>query len=87
MMNPPDLEQLIDRVLQGLPAGLHGLKQDFEQQLKAALRQALSRMDLVTREEFDIQREVLLRTRAKLEALEKQLAELEQHLPRAGKPD
>jgi BMFP domain-containing protein YqiC len=50
---------------------------DLEKNLRALLASSLGRLDLVTREEFDVQREVLARTRAKLEALEAKLAELE----------
>ena len=50
---------------------------DLEKNLRALLQSALSRLDLVTREEFDVQREVLARTRAKLAELEAKLAELE----------
>jgi len=53
---------------------------DLEKNLKAVLSAAFARLDLVTREEFDVQREVLLRTRNRLGALERRLAELE------GKP-
>jgi len=74
---PPNLDDLIDRVLNALPEGLHDLRQDTEKNLRAALRSTLSKMNLVTREEFDIQRGVLARSRAKLDALEKQVAELE----------
>jgi len=49
------------------------------QELKSALQAALDRMDLVTREEFDAQSAVLQRTRARLEALEDRVAELEQN--------
>ena len=51
--------------------------QDIEKNVKAVLGGAFSRLDLVTREEFDVQKEVLNRTRAKLEALEARIAELE----------
>lgn len=51
--------------------------QDIEKNVKAVLTSAFARLDLVTREEFDVQREVLSRTRAKLEVLEARLAELE----------
>lgn len=51
--------------------------QDVEKNVKAVLGTAFSKLDLVTREEFDVQREVLARTRAKLEALEARIAELE----------
>lgn len=51
--------------------------QDIEKNVKAALGTAFTKLDLLTREEFDVQREVLARTRAKLEALEARIAELE----------
>jgi len=51
--------------------------QDVEKNVKAVLGTAFTKLDLVTREEFDVQREVLARTRAKLEALEARIAELE----------
>ena len=50
---------------------------DLEKNLRAMMQSAFSRLDLVTREEFDVQREVLARTRAKLAELEAKLAELE----------
>jgi len=53
-----------------------------EKNLRAALAAALGRLDLVTREEFEVQSQVLARTRAKLETLEKLVAELEQQLKR-----
>jgi BMFP domain-containing protein YqiC len=68
------LEELQSRVmalLQQTPAA------DLQKNLKALLTQQFARMDLVTRDEFDTQAQVLARTREKLEALEKRLAELE----------
>lgn len=50
---------------------------DIEKNLRAGLQNIFTKLDLVTREEFDVQQEVLLRTRAKLEALEAKVAELE----------
>jgi BMFP domain-containing protein YqiC len=79
-MQTPDLEQLVERIMQSLPRGVQEMKQEADDQLRAALKRTLANMDLVTREEFDIQREVLLRTRSKLEALEQQVAALEQAL-------
>ena len=76
----PNLDDMVNRLLGSLPAGLRDLKQDGERNLRAALHSALSKMDLVTREEFDIQQGVLARTRAKLEALEKQVAEMAQQI-------
>jgi len=60
-----------------LPPGAQGLKDDFERNAKAAVQGGLERLDLVTREEFDLQAKVLERTREKLTALEARLAELE----------
>lgn len=54
-------------------------RSDFEGQFKALLQSAFSKLDLVSREEFDSQMAVLERTRARLEALEAQVAELEAH--------
>ncbi|HID50037.1 MAG TPA: accessory factor UbiK family protein [Chromatiales bacterium] len=75
---PPSLDQIIDRVLEALPDGLRELRDDAQKNLRAALHSALARMDLVTREEFDIQCKVLARTRARLEELERQVERLEQ---------
>jgi len=66
-----ELDRRMKDVLARSPA------KDLERNLRALLTSAFSRLDLVTREEFDVQREVLARTRAKLEVLEAQVAELE----------
>lgn len=79
MIDPKNIEQVLDSLRQALPGGF---VQDVEKNLRAALTAALARLDLVTREEFEVQSQVLARTRARLEALEKQLAELEQQLKR-----
>jgi len=76
-MNNPNIDSIIDRIIAGLPSGLSLFTKEAELNLKAALHSVLSKMELVTREEFDIQRDVLARTRSKLELLEKQVAELE----------
>lgn len=67
-------EQLQSKVSEVLA---HSPAADIEKNLKAMLTALFARLDLVTREEFDIQRQVLLRTREKLEKLEVRLAELE----------
>jgi ubiquinone biosynthesis accessory factor UbiK len=66
-----DLQQRIDQMLAGTPAA------DIQKNLKALLTQQFARLDLVTREEFDTQAQVLARTREKLTALEQRLAALE----------
>ena len=55
----------------------HTVREDLEQNFRSILRGGLQKLDLVTREEFEVQEAVLARTREKLEALEKQVAELE----------
>lgn len=76
-MSRPNMEDFARRVLDAMPQGMMGTDSDFRQNLRAALSGVLSRMDLVTREEFDIQAKVLARTRQKLEALERRISELE----------
>lgn len=77
MSEQAKIDSLIKQVLANLPADLRQAKHDIEINLKAALQKTFARMDLVTREEFDVQSELLSRTRAALEELEKKLAELE----------
>ncbi len=78
MIKNNNLDSMIDRIMAGLPASLSTLGRDAEHNLRAVVKSTLRKMDLVTREEFDIQRDVLARTRARLEALEKLVAEMEQ---------
>lgn len=66
-----DLQARVMALLQQTPAA------DLQKNLKALLSQQFARMDLVTRDEFDTQAQVLMRTREKLEALERRLAQLE----------
>lgn len=66
-----ELQNRINEVLHASPA------KDLEKNMKAMLNQGFSRLDLLTREEFEVQAEVLARTRARLEALEARVAELE----------
>ncbi|WP_334187956.1 accessory factor UbiK family protein [Noviherbaspirillum sp.] len=69
-----DLQAKISQAIENSPA------KDLEKNVKAMLNQGFSKLDLVTREEFDIQSQVLAKTRAKLEALEARVAELEARL-------
>lgn len=72
-----EINEKIRTVLAQSPAA------DIEKNLRAVLAGLFSRLDLVTREEFDVQRQVLARTRDRLEQLEARLAELE-HPPESG---
>lgn len=69
-----ELQDRVQQVLQQSPA------KDLEKNMKAMLNQGFAKLDLLTREEFEVQAEVLARTRAKLEALEARVAELEARL-------
>jgi len=80
MFDPTSLDELSKRLAESIPAGLQQLRDELQKNFRAILQGTLSQMNLVTREEFDVQREVLVRTRAKLEALEAQVAELEKQL-------
>jgi ubiquinone biosynthesis accessory factor UbiK len=71
------IEELARRLAESLPGGFKALQADAEQNFRAVLQASLARLDLVTREEFDVQSAVLKRTREKLEALEARLAALE----------
>jgi hypothetical protein len=73
--NPFD--DISERLGRLLPEGAQEVRADFERNAKAVLQQAMSRMELVTREEFDVQADVLARTRERLEAMETRVAELE----------
>ena len=78
MLNPKLLDDIAARV-SALTANTPAA--EIEKNLRALLTGAFSRLDLVTREEFDVQREVLARTREKLAALEARVAELEARKP------
>lgn len=77
MLNKKVLDEIGSKVTEILE---HSPAKDIEKNLKVVLSGAFSRLDLVKREEFDVQQEVLLRTREKLTALESKVAALEEQL-------
>jgi hypothetical protein len=77
MFDPKHIDELTRNVLHRLPPGLQEMQRDLEKSLRAALQAGFAKLDLVTREEFEVQSAVLLRTRQKLEALEQRVATLE----------
>ncbi|RFA30150.1 hypothetical protein CAI21_08155 [Alkalilimnicola ehrlichii] len=77
MLDPKQLDEMARKLAQNLPSGLRDFQQEVEKNMRSALQNMLSRMDLVTREEFDAQAKVLARTRAQLETLEARVAALE----------
>jgi len=83
MLDVKTLDELADRFMNSLPEGLKLMQADIKKQVRQAMLATFAKMDLVTREEFDIQTAVLARTRQKLETLEAQLAELESKIDAA----
>lgn len=77
MTNTRILDEITRKVYDLLPGGVNQFQEDLKRNLRAVIASTLERMELVTREEFDVQTAVLARTREKLERLEKQVAELE----------
>lgn len=77
MIDMDKANEFVKNVVASMPEGLKNLPSDMQKNLKSAVQAAFSKMDLVTREEFDAQRKVLERYREKLEALEEKVAELE----------
>lgn len=84
------IEHVVNRLGQQfgerLPAPLRGMREELEGTVKSLLRDALSRMDLLTRDEFDIQQTLLARTRARVDDLEQQMRQLEQQLTALEQP-
>ena len=76
-MEKTSIDSLAATLIEALPRELGSLRADAEDNLRAALAGGLKRLDLVTREEFEVQQAVLARTREKLEALEARLKELD----------
>jgi ubiquinone biosynthesis accessory factor UbiK len=77
MLDPTKIEEMVQSLSKAMPPGLSAIQQDIEKNIRAALTATFAKLDLVTREEFDVQTQVLHRTREKLEALELRVADLE----------
>jgi BMFP domain-containing protein YqiC len=77
MFDPKQLDDLARRLSASMPKGVQVLQEDLNRGFRATLEAGLGKLDLVTREEFDVQAAVLARTRAKLDALQARVAELE----------
>lgn len=80
MLDPKKLEDLAKQIADAVPPGVKNIAEEAEARVKTVLQSQLSKLDLVTREEFDIQSQVLIRTREKLDAMEGRIAELEEKL-------
>lgn len=88
MIDPKKIEQIARQVNESMPKGLRDLGEDVEKKIRQVLQSQLTRLDLVSREEFDVQTQVLLRTREKLALLEQRLNDLESRsLSASATPD
>lgn len=79
-MDPKIFDDLARTLSNSVPKGIRDLQQDMEKNVRAALERGFEKLNLVSREEFEIQAAVLARTRSKVDALEKQIAQLEAQL-------
>ncbi|WOA54581.1 accessory factor UbiK family protein [Dickeya fangzhongdai] len=77
MIDPKKLEQIARQVQESMPKGIREFGEDVEKKIRQILQSQLGKLDLVSREEFDVQTQVLLRTREKLALLEQRLSALE----------
>ncbi len=78
------LEELAARLSQLLPPSLKGLRHELEDNFRAVLRANLEKWDLVSRERFDVQAELLAKTQARLASMDQRLAELETRIQRGN---
>lgn len=78
MFEPQKLEQLAKQIHESMPKPVRELGQDIDQKIRQVIQGQLNKLDVVSREEFDVQTQVLLRTRQKLTELEQKIAQLEQ---------
>jgi BMFP domain-containing protein YqiC len=79
-MENPRIDDIARRLFEGLPESARMLRRDIESNFRAVLQASLSKLDLTTRDEFEVQTRVLERTRAALEALEQRIATLEKRI-------
>jgi BMFP domain-containing protein YqiC len=80
MINAKKIEEIAKQVTDSIPPSLKNMASDFEDKAKSVLQSKLSQLDVVTREEFDVQTQVLIKTRSKITELEAKLAELEEKI-------
>ncbi|UNK48113.1 accessory factor UbiK family protein [Lysobacter sp. S4-A87] len=86
MIDLNHIDDLARRLSTLVPPGLRESREELQQNFKSVLQSGLAKLDLVTREEFEVQRAVLLRTREKLDELQRTVAELEAQLGGSATP-
>lgn len=80
MFNPKKLEEIAKQLSDSMPAGVKSFGEEVDRKIKQVLQAQLGKLDMVSREEFDVQTHVLLRTREKLAEMEAKLVEFEKKL-------
>lgn len=80
MFDTKFIDDLVKRLSDAMPSNVQQFKNDLERNFRAVLKSAFDKLDLVTREEFDVQKNVLAKTRSKLDTLEKHIATIEKKL-------
>lgn len=80
MIDAKKLEEIAQQISDSVPPGLKAMATELDEKIKQVLQSKLSQLDFVSREEFDVQTQVLIRTREKLTALEEKVAEIEKQL-------
>jgi hypothetical protein len=80
MFNPQKLEEIAKQISDAMPEGVKSFGEEVDRKIKQVLQTQLEKLDMVSREEFDVQTQVLLRTREKLAEMEAKFAELEKKL-------
>lgn len=77
MFNPQKLEEIAKQVSDAMPEGVKNIGEDIDRKVKQVLQAQLGKLDMVSREEFEVQTQVLLRTREKLAEMEAKIEEIE----------
>ena len=77
MIDPKKIEEMARQIHNALPPGIKSLGEEVDKKVKQVLQSQLNKLDMVSREEFDVQTQVLLRTREKLALLEQRISDLE----------
>jgi len=80
MFDPKSIDDIASRLSDAIPPGLNTFKDDMEKNFRAILQSVLGKMELVTREEFEVQKGVLAKTRSRLESLEKRVEKMEKNI-------
>ncbi|GAD81351.1 ubiquinone biosynthesis accessory factor UbiK [Vibrio ezurae] len=80
MFDPKKLELIAKQIHESMPQPVKDLGTDVDQKIRQVIQSQLNKLDVISREEFEVQTQVLLRTRQKLNAMEQKMAELEEKL-------